>query len=49
MSSVNKTMNETIWPWVGFNVFVLVKGEEEIHGEHNPVVRWFKKLMPVGG
>jgi tellurite resistance protein TerC len=26
---------------------MLVKREEEIHPERNPVVRWFKKLMPV--
>ncbi|MCE9518420.1 MAG: DUF475 domain-containing protein, partial [Verrucomicrobia bacterium] len=25
----------------------VVKREEEIHPERNPVVRWFKKLMPV--
>ncbi len=26
---------------------MIVKREEEIHPEANPVVRWFKKLMPV--
>jgi len=26
---------------------MVVKREEEIHPESNPVVRWFKKLMPV--
>ncbi len=26
---------------------MIVKSEEEIHPERNPVVRWFKKLMPV--
>ncbi|MEI6084114.1 MAG: TerC family protein [Verrucomicrobiota bacterium] len=26
---------------------MIVKREEEIHPERNPVVRWFKKLMPV--
>jgi tellurite resistance protein TerC len=26
---------------------MVVKREEEIHPERNPVVRWFKKLMPV--
>lgn len=26
---------------------MIVKKEEEIHPERNPVVRWFKKLMPV--
>jgi hypothetical protein len=26
---------------------MIVKREEEIHSERNPVVRWFKKLMPV--
>lgn len=26
---------------------LIVKREEEIHPEHNPVVRWFKQLMPV--
>jgi tellurite resistance protein TerC len=28
-------------------VKMVVKREEEIHPERNPVVRWFKKLMPV--
>ena len=28
-------------------VKMIVKREEEIHPERNPVVRWFKKLMPV--
>lgn len=28
---------------------MIVKREEEIHPERNPVVRWFKKLMPVTG
>ena len=26
---------------------MVVKREEEIHPERNPVVRWFKRLMPV--
>jgi tellurite resistance protein TerC len=26
---------------------MIVKREEEIHPERNPLVRWFKKLMPV--
>src|SRR5512140_2797900 len=26
---------------------MIVKREEEIHPERNPVVRWFKRLMPV--
>jgi tellurite resistance protein TerC len=26
---------------------MIVKREEEIHPERNPVVKWFKKLMPV--
>jgi len=26
---------------------MIVKKEEEIHPENNPVVRWFKRLMPV--
>jgi tellurite resistance protein TerC len=26
---------------------MIVKSEEEIHPERNPVVKWFKKLMPV--
>lgn len=26
---------------------MIVKQEEELHPERNPVVRWFKKLMPV--
>ena len=26
---------------------MIVKREEEIHPERNPVVQWFKKLMPV--
>ena len=26
---------------------MIVKREEEIHPEHNPLVRWFKKLIPV--
>jgi len=26
---------------------MIVKREEEVHPERNPVVRWFKKLMPV--
>ncbi len=26
---------------------MIVKREEEIHPERNPIVRWFKKLMPV--
>ena len=26
---------------------MIVKREEEIHPENNPVVKWFKKLMPV--
>jgi tellurite resistance protein TerC len=26
---------------------MIVKREEEIHPERNPVVRWFKKLMPI--
>jgi tellurite resistance protein TerC len=25
---------------------MIVKREEEIHPERNPLVRWFKKLMP---
>jgi len=28
---------------------MIVKREEEIHPERNPLVRWFKKLMPVTG
>ena len=28
---------------------MIVKREEEIHPERNPVVRWFKKLVPVTG
>ena len=28
---------------------MIVKREEEIHPERNPVVKWFKKLMPVTG
>lgn len=28
-------------------VKMIVKQEEEIHPERNPVVKWFKKLMPV--
>ena len=28
---------------------MVVKREEDIHPERNPVVRWFKKLMPVTG
>lgn len=28
-------------------VKMIVKKEEEIHPENNPVVRWFKRLMPV--
>ena len=28
---------------------MILKREEEIHPERNPVVRWFKKLMPVTG
>src|SRR5512139_2857094 len=28
---------------------MVVKREEEIHPERNPVVRWFKRLMPVTG
>jgi tellurite resistance protein TerC len=28
---------------------MVVKREEEIHPERNPVVKWFKKLMPVTG
>lgn len=28
---------------------MIVKREEEIHPERNPVVRWFKRLMPVTG
>ena len=26
---------------------MIVKREEELHPERNPVVKWFKKLMPV--
>ena len=26
---------------------MVVKKEEEIHPERNPVVRWFKRFMPV--
>ncbi len=26
---------------------MIVKREEEIHSERNPVVKWFKRLMPV--
>ena len=26
---------------------MIVKSEEEIHPERNPIVKWFKKLMPV--
>ncbi len=42
--------------WVGylFGVFLILTGlkmvlkrEEEIHPERNPVVRWFKRLVPV--
>ncbi len=28
---------------------MIVKREEEMHPERNPVVRWFKRLMPVTG
>jgi tellurite resistance protein TerC len=28
---------------------MIVKREEEIHPERNPVVKWFKRLMPVTG
>ena len=28
---------------------MIVKRDEEIHPERNPVVKWFKKLMPVSG
>jgi tellurite resistance protein TerC len=42
------------WIVYVFGVFLIltgikmvVKREEEIHPERNPVVRWFKKLMPV--
>jgi len=42
------------WIIYVFGVFLIITGlkmifkrEEEIHPERNPVVRWFKKLMPV--
>jgi tellurite resistance protein TerC len=43
-----------IWIIYVFGAFLIITGlkmifkrEEEIHPENNPVVRWFKKLMPV--
>jgi tellurite resistance protein TerC len=42
------------WIIYVFGAFLIITGlkmifkkEEEIHPENNPVVRWFKKLMPV--
>lgn len=43
-----------VWIIYIFGAFLIITGlkmifkkEEEIHPENNPVVRWFKKLMPV--
>ncbi len=49
-----KLISEYTWIIYVFGVFLIltgikmiVKREEEIHPERNPIVRWFKKLMPV--
>ena len=49
-----KLIAEYAWIIYVFGVFLIltgikmiVKREEEIHPERNPIVRWFKKLMPV--
>ena len=45
-----------VWIIYIFGAFLILTGlkmifkkEEEMHPENNPVVRWFKKLMPVTG
>lgn len=47
-------ISQFAWIVYVFGVFLILTGikmlakpEEEIHPEHNPVVKWFKKLMPV--
>jgi len=47
-------INEFSWIIYIFGAFLIITGikmivkrEEEIHPERNPVVKWFKKLMPV--
>jgi tellurite resistance protein TerC len=49
-----KLIEEFAWIIYVFGAFLIITGikmivkrEEEIHPERNPVVRWFKKLMPV--
>lgn len=49
-----KLIEEFAWIIYVFGAFLIltgikmiVKREEEIHPERNPVVRWFKRLMPV--
>ena len=49
-----KLIEEFVWIIYVFGAFLIITGikmivkrEEEIHPERNPVVRWFKKLMPV--
>jgi tellurite resistance protein TerC len=49
-----KLITEFAWIIYVFGAFLILTGikmifkrEEEIHPERNPVVRWFKKLMPV--
>jgi tellurite resistance protein TerC len=49
-----KLMAEFAWVIYIFGAFLIITGlkmmlkrEKEIHPEQNPVVRWFKKLMPV--
>lgn len=49
-----KLITEFAWIIYVFGAFLILTGlkmifkrEEEIHPERNPVVRWFKRLMPV--
>lgn len=49
-----RLITEFAWIIYVFGAFLLLTGlkmifkrEEEIHPERNPIVRWFKKLMPV--
>ncbi len=49
-----KLITEFAWIIYVFGAFLILTGlkmifkrEEEIHPERNPIVRWFKKLMPV--
>ncbi|CAN5909767.1 TerC family protein [soil metagenome] len=49
-----KLITEFAWIIYVFGAFLILTGlkmifkrDEEIHPERNPVVRWFKKLMPV--